>query len=372
MTANRRPTDADYERAGLFDPATDVETGRLDLLDWLFEHGLSVDDMVDALARGALGAIIGDRLLVPGERRTREWAIEASGLTPARFDDLVIALDFASIDGSPVGEISFTEAEARSLAVLDALSAIFSESEALVLVRVISSAVSRIAEAAVSLFLTDIESRAVREGANELGQAEQVVEAIALVDGLAAELDALLRRQILQAIERTRRTTIDQAERFVYRYAVGFVDLVGFTALSGSMPAPELAGFLRDFEARAQALAGDAGARIVKFIGDEVMFVATDAAAACRAGMALMSVTEDESIVPRGGLAFGEVLPRAGDYYGAVVNLAARIVDEAVPGEVLVTEALADAAPECDFEPAGRRVVKGFDDPVAVQTLRRV
>jgi class 3 adenylate cyclase len=110
---------------------------------------------------------------------------------------------------------------------------------------------------------------------------------------------------------------------------------------------------------------------LVKLIGDEVMFVATDPADACRAAEALMVGFGDESahVVPRGGLAFGDVLVRGGDYYGSVVNLAARLVDEAVPQELLVTDEAAVAAAGCEFAPAGRRMVKGFDDPIVVHSF---
>lgn len=129
--------------------------------------------------------------------------------------------------------------------------------------------------------------------------------------------------------------------------------------------------FIRDFEGRAHDVVTGFGARVVKLIGDEVMFVSTDPAAACRAGHALMEGFghEDERVLPRGGLAFGDVLVRSGDYYGSVVNLASRLVDEAVPQEMLVTEELAEAAAGCEFEPAGRRMVKGFDAPVSVRSF---
>ena len=56
-------------------------------------------------------------------------------------------------------------------------------------------------------------------------------------------------------------------------------------------------------------------------------------------------------------------------YYGSVVNLASRLADQAVPQELLVTEELAISATRCTFEPAGRRPMKGFADPVAVRSL---
>ncbi len=187
---------------------------------------------------------------------------------------------------------------------------------------------------------------------------------------MVARLDAVMRRQVLQAIERTRRATIGLDERFVYRYAIGFVDLVGFTSLSGDLPPPELARFLRDFEHRAFDSVHAAGARVVKLIGDEVMFVATEPQSACTAARGLMDAfTGADGVLPRGAIAYGDVLVRGGDYYGSVVNLAARLVDEAVPQEVLVTDELASAAPECSFVPAGRRMVRGFTDPISVHSV---
>ncbi|MEO1065036.1 MAG: adenylate/guanylate cyclase domain-containing protein [Actinomycetota bacterium] len=361
--------DDDFRRAGLYDPEVDAGTGRLELLRWLDEGGFDLPTMVEAMACDRLGALMGDRRLVPGPLLTRAEALAATGLSPARFDELVTAFGLEPIDWSPPGEIGFSEAEVVALPVFDQLSSMFTASEALSLVRVIGSAINRIAEAAVSLFLNDIESPALLHGESELVLGRQVYEAIGLLDGLTEQLDPILRRHVLQATERTRRTTTGDSERFVYRFAIGFVDLVGFTSLSSGMPAPELGAFLRDFEGRAHELASRDRARIVKLIGDEVMFVATDAAAACRAGLALMRGFDDGTVVPRGGLAFGDVLLRGGDYYGAVVNLAARLVDEAVPGEMLATDELASAAVSCTFEPAGRRMVKGFDEPVPVKTL---
>jgi class 3 adenylate cyclase len=79
--------------------------------------------------------------------------------------------------------------------------------------------------------------------------------------------------------------------------------------------------------------------------------------------------TVDGTVVPRGGVAFGHVLPRVGDYCGTVVNLAARLVDQAVPGELLVSEEVVENARGCEFESAGRRMVKGFPEPIVVKSL---
>ena len=72
-------------------------------------------------------------------------------------------------------------------------------------------------------------------------------------------------------------------------------------------------------------------------------------------------------------MTYGEVLVRAGDYYGPEVNLAARLADEAVPLEILATSALREAADGAGlaFEPGGRRMLQGFDEAVAVWSVER-
>ena len=188
------------------------------------------------------------------------------------------------IHGAPPGEVGYTDDEIDMLSMVGHLAAMFSPSEVLTLIRVIGGSLSRIAEAAVSLFLVDVETPHLQSGMSELELARKVFDAAGLVDGLTARLDPVLRRQIQQAVERNRRSTIGASERLQYRYAVGFVDLVGFTALLGRLPAEELATFLGRFEADAHDVVAHHGARVVKLIGDEVMFVATDAAIGLRGG----------------------------------------------------------------------------------------
>ena len=362
-----------YVAAGLFDPAADADTGRLDLLRWLEQQGFAIEELSAAFEAGALGAVAGDRRLVPGERLSRSEAIALSGMEEAGFDENVRALGFSPIAGAPPGEIGVTAAEAKTMAVFEALGQMFSPDEATAFLRVVGSSLSRIADAAVSVFLSDVESRSISAGESELVLAQKVYDAVGLLDGFPETFDPVLRRHVLQSIERTRRTTISLTERLEYRYAIGFVDLVGFTEVSRSMATAELSVFLRDFEGRAYDVVTSAGARVVKLIGDEVMFVSSDPSAACTAASELMDGfgAEHDRILPRAGLAYGDVLVRGGDFYGPVVNLASRLVDEAVPQELLVTEEFALAAPDCDFEPAGRRMVKGFADPVRVRSLGR-
>ncbi len=361
----------EFEAAGLYSPEADAETGRLDLLNWLDSAGVSVDDMVAAHAIGALGAIVGDKRLLPGDRLSRSEAHAVSSLPPAEFDTFARAFGFVAIDADPEGEVSFSKTEVESFELFHSISSMFSHEEALGFIRVVGSAIGRIADAAVSMFLGDVESPMVVEGGSELELALKVNDAIGLLDGFAAHLDPILRRHVFQAVDRSRRSMIAVDERFRYRYAVGFVDLVGFTEFSQTMNARELGEFIRDFEGRAHDVVTSVGARVVKLIGDEVMFVSPEPGAACVAASALMEGfgRDHKRVVPRGGLAYGDVLVRGGDYYGSVVNLASRLADAAVPQELLVTQELATASSSCQFEPAGRRMVKGFADPILVQSV---
>jgi adenylate cyclase len=99
-----------------------------------------------------------------------------------------------------------------------------------------------------------------------------------------------------------------------------------------------------------------------------------DPAAACEVAFTLVErFVGEPAVTPRGGLAWGDVLHRGGDYYGPTVNLAARVAQIAVPGELLVTtdvgaQSLGDII---RFEPAGKRMLKGFEQPVALLAVSR-
>ncbi len=369
------PTPDDFAAAGVYDPAAPNAAQRLELLDWLIEQGFTIEQLATARQGDRLDAISGgDMVLVPGPLRPRADVVARTGLSAERVDAYTTALGVAPLSFSPPGEVGLSDEEADALLSLSAVgesSGLFSDDELLSFLRVIGASIGRVADAALSLFLTDVESPHRQSGGDELALTKKVFEAVGLIEGFMTTLDPLFRRFLVQAIERSRLATINTRERLRYRYAVGFVDLVGFTEISGAMSVAELSGFLRDFEGRAYDVVNAAGGHVVKLIGDEVMFVATNADAACRAAAELIASfgPEGATVLPRGGIAYGEVLVRGGDYYGSVVNLASRLADQAVPEEILVTDLLASAAASCTFEPAGRRALKGFSEPVAVLSL---
>jgi adenylate cyclase len=186
-------------------------------------------------------------------------------------------------------------------------------------------------------------------------------------------LGPVLIQHLRDAIARQRATQEGVTDRIVARMAIGFVDLVGFTQLANRLTSRELLGRISAFEARAFDVASDCGGRIVKHVGDEVMFMALTGELACGVALSMTEEFEASGIQPRSGIAFGEVITYHGDYYGPVVNLASRLTDHAVPGEILVDRGIQESSDDkgIAFEPAGRRQLKGFDEPVPVFSLGR-
>ncbi|HYF45919.1 MAG TPA: adenylate/guanylate cyclase domain-containing protein, partial [Acidimicrobiales bacterium] len=85
--------------------------------------------------------------------------------------------------------------------------------------------------------------------------------------------------------------------------------------------------------------------RVVKMIGDEVMFTVDNCKGAAEIALTLAETyREDEALSDvRVGLAFGPVIEQDGDVFGPVVNLAHRIVSIAYPGSVVVSDEVHDA-----------------------------
>lgn len=147
-----------------------------------------------------------------------------------------------------------------------------------------------------------------------------------------------------------------------------FADLVGFTALAeadGDAAAASAAEHLR-WAAR-RALRGDAA--LVKGLGDGVMIAASTPAAALATAVALRDLVDAEPGVPpvAVGLHRGKAVEVAGDYFGSAVNLAARLVEEAGPGQILCTESVAGT--RAGAAPFGSTTIRGVRDPVVLYEL---
>jgi adenylate cyclase len=240
------------------------------------------------------------------------------------------------------------------------------------LFRILGSSLARVAEAAVSLYVQTIEPKlgpTMASPAPDLEWVEHLAQTTTKALMMGDGMGAIFAHHLRDAIDRQRLAQAEVADPTLFRLAVGFVDLVGFTPLSQHAEPSQLLSLIGAFEARAFEVASNHHGRIVKHIGDEVMFVALDARAGCAIAQEL-TADHGEGIEPRGGVVFGDVISRHGDYYGPVVNLASRLAELSIPGEVLVDAPTAGAGGDgFEFRPAGLRLLKGFDAPVEVFSL---
>lgn len=357
----------EWEAAGIYDPAAADAAERLDLLEWLAEQGIGTDEMVDACARGQLNALAGDRKLRPGRRMTVHEIAAEVGLPY----DMVIAVHRSTgMPPSADHEAVYTDADVQLFQLFALASQVFSAAELGHFTRVVGNSMRRIAEAAGEMFLRDVEAPIYEtRGGTPLEMAKANLAGIELAHMASGIFDPLFRSHLEMAVRTVRRAREGQSDYSTVPLAIGFVDLSGFTSRSASMSPSELLELVMLFEATSIDLVAEHGGRLVKLIGDEVMFSTVEPAEACAIATGLVRHAAQLAGGGRAGVAHGHVIASGGDVYGEIVNLAARIVDVAVPGEILVNDAVVRRADGLRFDPAGRRQLKGFAEPVRLWSL---
>jgi adenylate cyclase len=128
-----------------------------------------------------------------------------------------------------------------------------------------------------------------------------------------------------------------------------FADISGYSRLTeqdGDEAAAEVAIRFAHFVAE---LAERHGAEVVKWIGDGVMIHTTSAATAIELGLKLHRAQARSKDLPQAhmGIHTGPAVARAGDWWGATVNVTSRVADAAAGGQLLITEATRVAAGAC-------------------------
>jgi adenylate cyclase len=196
-----------------------------------------------------------------------------------------------------------------------------------------------------------------------------------MVDELEPLLIYAWRRHLTAAISRMLADADpDASSEGVWR-VVGFADLVNFTSLVRRMTERQLAVLVQRFEELATDIVTAHGGRVIKTVGDEILFVHIDPSPAAAIALDLIDTMKEDEVLPdvRVGMAYGPVLSRLGDVFGTTVNRASRLTSVAPAGEVLVDDALATAlATMSGFETTAlrRRTLRGIG-PVTPSALRR-
>jgi adenylate cyclase len=306
-----------------------------------------------------------DQLILGEKRLTQDEVIEAGGVDREAARRLWRAIGFP--DARP-DEPIFSEADVRDLQTLRQLTelGVTDLDVALQLARVIGRSMARIADAHVASLRERVEATLREQGATETEVTEAVTGTLEL---LLPKLDQFLlnawRRHLAAATRRSVMATMGAEDEHGPELAVGFADLVGFTAISQQLDEEELARAVGRFEEIAYDAIAERGGRVVKMIGDEVMFVADDVKAAADIALTLAEVYAEDETLPdvRVGLAYGPVLARDGDYFGPTVNLASRIVHIAYAGSTVVSESVRERLkddPEFGWKPLRPRRLKGI------------
>jgi adenylate cyclase len=192
---------------------------------------------------------------------------------------------------------------------------------------------------------------------------------LAAVDALADDLEHLLvyswRRHLAAAVSRLALGRGQREEVSAGDLTVGFADLVSFTRLSQRLSHRQLGVLVQRFEALAADVVTGGGGRVIKTVGDEVLFTAVDPRAGAVIALSLSERMAVDDVVPdvRVGLAHGRVLRSQGDVFGGPVNLASRLTALAEPGTVVTEPVTAQGlagSPHFVLVPQRARQVRGF------------
>ena len=323
-----------------------------------------------AQSRGRLFALAGDKRIRPivGLLTLREAATRLDA-DPAL---LARAWRTFGLPDSGIDAPLLTEADIDALGTYLAVRAFLGEETALGVSRVFGAALARITEAESSAMRSGMKVIDVGVSGDEVVTARAYDAVTQLVPRIGRLLDAM-HRQHLEAT-RVHFEDIDREveDRAAFRCGVGFADLSGFTKLSQQLTLSELSQVLTVFEETATDTVHARGGRIVKFLGDAVMWVSAQPDDLVRIAADLTSHPRaaQAGIEVRAGAAYGRVLAQDGDYFGPSVNLAARLVGIAEPGQVLVAGELLEVLGSGWLAvPGVPTQLRGFEDLVTPYAL---
>ncbi|EKA61141.1 adenylate/guanylate cyclase [Janibacter hoylei PVAS-1] len=282
--------------------------------------------------------------------------------------------------GFPVvqeGDAMFTEADLAALSRVAQMvrDDIAPEDFALSMTRAIARTMDRLAAWQLQLVNEEIarqrqddpQSEAVPEGDPEAAAAWMT----SLVDELEPLVLYVWRRQLTASIQRSLTVEDDSTRASI----IGFADLVNFTSVVRRLTESDLARMVQRFEDLCTDVVTAHGGRVVKTVGDEVLFQTFDVAPAAAIALDLVEAMSEDDLLPsaRVGMAHGPVVRRLGDVFGTTVNRASRLTAVAPPGGVFVDDALARLLePLSGFStlPTRRRSLRGIGEVVPSRLVR--
>jgi adenylate cyclase len=367
----------DFAAEGLLDGLEG--TARLErqaLLEQLAADGVSLAELRRTTASGTVIFLPADRVIVGDERYTAQ---EVSDLSGVELDFLVAARRAMGLPIPEPEEPLYTAAELEAARrIVIGRAAGISDEELLDLLRVLSRGLSQAAESLRALPLKLVLEPGLSEPELAARYGQAAAQLYPLVDPMVSNLLALHLRhatqsEVISAMERTGGQLPGSR-----RVAVCFADLVGFTRLGEEVAPDELSRLAVRLEALARE-AVESPVRLVKTIGDAAMLTSPEPGLLLDATLGLIDAADAEGEdFPqlRAGMALGQAIPRAGDWFGRPVNLASRITSVARPGSLLAEREVRESSGTDGVDPyrwsfAGERRLKGIREPVPLFRVRR-
>ncbi len=316
-----------------------------------------------------------ERLILGGEpRHTAHQLSETIGIDVADARRLWRSLGFPEIDPDAV---MFTDQDAAALGIakLAVEHGVVDLDTAVNLTRALGQTMARLADWNVATLSPRPPAGEPTDGLAE----RRLGEAIRLVGEMGETFEELIvygwRRHLAAAIARVAVFSEGDDEADTRHVTVGFADIVAFTALSNEIGEDRVGDLVEIFESRCQDVVAAQGGRVIKSLGDSVLFVVDDAVRGLDVADGIINVIGRDPRMPdiRIGLASGPVAMRLGDVFGPPVNMAARLTGVARRNRVIIDESTASLLPADRFEvrrlPA--RPLRGFGlvEPIAVRRL---
>jgi adenylate cyclase len=238
------------------------------------------------------------------------------------------------------------------------------------LTRAVGNTMARLADWQVSTLAEHVEERS-RHGTSRLDSALNLSEAVA--PAFEQLLVYAWRRHLAAAVSRIEALGAADEDLLTADLTVGFADLVSFTQLTNGLDDDALGTLVERFETRCADVVTARGGRVIKTLGDSILFVAGEPVEALEIALGVVDEIGPDAELPdvRIGLATGTVISRFGDVFGPPVNLASRLTTVARRNRVIADRATADALPEEGYDTRALppRPLRGFGsvEPIAVR-----
>jgi adenylate cyclase len=367
-----------YRSLGLLDPEEDgllddVDLVRLDFVRHrLAQDAYNPESLAAAIREGRVESMYGRRLFEAGSPLGLDEAAARVGLEADQLRQLTSALGFSW---------GVRESDVEILEVLRVARDAGLPWEAILgVTRVLGDSLRRIADSEIRLVHVYIHERLMAAGASE-EEVERLIYGIE--QNLAPLMDPMLRwlhreylleASIEDAFFHLTDSETQARELGSVEATIAFVDIASFTALAEASGDDAAMHVLDRIDTIVRSLLLERDGKLVKQVGDGFMLAFRDPAAAVHFAVATQAELARDPELPaiRVGINTGPALYRTGDYLGSAVNVASRVVNSAMPGQILLTEPVATAASKAgiEIEELGVRMMRGVDNPLALYRVR--